>query len=123
MRFMSRVIHPPSSDVLYPAYQLDDSELQHLGNSLPLQEENICFPFPYGPDFLDVQIGEALPPAEDESDWGVQYIGCDEKLKKQVRIVRKLGYGVDGSVWMGYEEPVGPNVRLYSILYRFHLTG
>ena len=122
---MSSIIHRlTTSDAKYPFYDLDDSDQRLIQASSKMEEEDICIPFPYGPDFLDVQVGEVLPPAEDESDWGVQYVACDENANKRVRILRKLGYGADASVWMGYEEPVGPNVSPYDpVLYTLRLKG
>ncbi|KIY72695.1 kinase-like protein [Cylindrobasidium torrendii FP15055 ss-10] len=117
----SRVIHPTEPKDVYPKYELDDEDAELWKAAAPMNEENIADPLPKGPDFLDVQLGEVLPPLPEESSWKTSYIGLppNSTEKPQVRIVRKLGFGQDASVWLATEEPQFANQERSHVAVKF----
>lgn len=82
-------------------------------------EEDISSPVPYGPDFLDVQVGELFPP-EADSDWGV--VRLDHKDDARVQVLRKLGFGGDASVWLAQVYPQN-SVRVLCALFETELNS
>ncbi len=96
---MSRVSFP--EDAPYISLELDSSD-KALSDKIEIYEEDISSPLPFGPDFLDVQVGELLPP-EADSDWGV--VRLDHEADARVQVIRKLGFGRHASVWLAQQYP------------------
>ncbi|KAK0466078.1 kinase-like domain-containing protein [Desarmillaria tabescens] len=61
-------------------------------------EELLSVPIPYGPDFLNVRIGQVIP-REDETTFRV-----DHNDYLSVKILHKLGIGHHASVWLGRSD-------------------
>ncbi|KAF9049618.1 kinase-like protein [Hymenopellis radicata] len=99
-RSMSQVSFPEDgSNILLEI----DSADKELSEQIYIYEEDISTPLPFGLDFLDVQVGELLPP-EADSDWGV--VRLDHEADARVQVIRKLGFGRQASVWLAQQYPL-----------------